>query len=120
MIVLPSFENQDFGQFIVAVYNLAIGLVGFAVFLQFTWAGLTYLLAAGNMAEVGKAKDKMRNAVVGAILLLSSYLILNVINPDLVNVKLFNLDDVSKNIKNSQPGNEVGNPRTGDQPSQNN
>ncbi|MEK7615982.1 MAG: hypothetical protein AAB420_02120 [Patescibacteria group bacterium] len=100
MAFLPTIEpGQNLGEFIAGVYNLAIGLVGLAVFIQFIRAGLTYLLAAGNAAEVNKGRDMMQNAILGAILLLSSYLILNVINPDLVNVNLFNLNEIKQQIR---------------------
>src|SRR3989344_3939847 len=99
MAVLPSFEeSQNIGQFIKSLYNLGIGLVGLAVFIQFFRAGLAYLFAAGNAGETSKAKEMMQNAVLGAILLLSSYLILNVINPDLVKTDIFNLDRIKEKI----------------------
>ncbi len=79
-------EGQDLGAFIDTIYTFAIAFVGIAVFIQFIRAGLIYLLSAGNASETGKAKSMMQNAVLGAILLLSSYLILYVINPDLVNI----------------------------------
>src|SRR3989338_8771646 len=99
MAVLPSFEDsENLGQFIKSLFNLGIGFVGLAVFIQFFRAGITYLMAAGNAGDTHHAKEMMQNAVLGAILLLSSYLILNVINPDLVRVDIFNLNDIANKI----------------------
>ncbi len=89
-ISLPTFSGT-FGDFIRQLYNFAIAMVGIAVFIQFLRAGFTYLYAAGNAGKTTDAKDMMQNAVLGAILLLSAYLILNVINPDLVSTGLFQL-----------------------------
>ncbi|MEK7583192.1 MAG: hypothetical protein AAB483_02210 [Patescibacteria group bacterium] len=99
MAVLPSFEEtENIGQFIKSLYNLGIGFVGLAVFIQFFRAGLSYLFAAGNAGETTKAREMMQNAVLGAILLLSSYLILNVINPDLVKTDVFDLNAIKEKM----------------------
>ena len=55
-----------------------------SVFFIFFYSGFLWLTAAGNTAKVGEARTQMTNAVFGAILLLSSYLILYTINPDFV------------------------------------
>lgn len=84
-VELPNIsQTQDLGQFISDVYAFAITIVGVLVFVVFLWAGWLYLTAAGNAGNVSKAKTMMTNAIVGAIILLSAYLILYVINPDLV------------------------------------
>jgi len=54
------------------------------VFVMFFYSGFLWLTAAGNTSRIGEAKGHMTNAVFGAILLLSSYLILYTINPDFV------------------------------------
>jgi len=41
------------------------------------------MTAAGNASKIKEAKDRMSNAVLGIVLLFSSFLILNTINPDL-------------------------------------
>ena len=95
-------ETKNLGELIVWIYNIAIGVVGLAVFIQFIHAGLLYIFAAGNASETVKAKGIMQNAVIGAILLLSSYLILNVISPDLLTVNIFNLDEIKQQIQKSK------------------
>ncbi len=102
--LLPRFsDGQSLGEFINNIYLVAISVVGVAVFVQFVIAGFTYLLAAGNVGEIGSAKEKMQNAVLGAILLLGSYLILNTINPDLTRTNIFNLDEIAKGIPTAGP-----------------
>ena len=118
-VSLPTFSaDQDFGGLIKNIYDIAIALVGLAVLVQFTIAGLIYMLAAGNAAEVSSATKKMQNAVLGAILLLSAYLILNVINPDLTRTDLFNLEQIKQQIKGTQPSIGPGTPRGGDYPTE--
>ena len=98
--IIPDFTQvDDFGQFIKTIYNLSIGLVGVAVFVQFLRAGIEYMLAAGNVGKVEQAKEYMTNAILGAVLLLSAYLILNEINPDLLSVSMFNKSYVVEQLK---------------------
>lgn len=57
------------------------GILGLGVFI---YGGLLYLTSAGNPARMADAKDKMFNAIIGIVIILASYLILNTINPQLV------------------------------------
>jgi len=82
---LPAFDSaQSLGGFISNIYSYAITIVGIAIFVRFLYAGFLYLTAAASPANISKARTMMLNAVVGAVLLFSAYLILYVINPDLV------------------------------------
>ena len=50
--------------------------------------GFEYITAGGNESTVGRAKTRITQALLGILLILGSYLILNTINPDLVNFDL--------------------------------
>lgn len=84
-VSLPEFsQTSDLPAFISSVYSFALTIVGIAVFIRILYAGFLWLTAAGNTAKAADARDKIKNAVIGAILLFAAYLILYVINPDLV------------------------------------
>jgi len=70
-------------QLIAFIYGFAIWIVGAVVFIQITRAGVMWLLAAGRPGPIGQAKSLITNAIFGLILLLSSVVILNTINPSL-------------------------------------
>lgn len=74
----------NLGQLIQQIFTWSLGILGISVFVMFFYSGFLWLTAAGNTSKIGEAKTHMTNAVFGAILLLSSYLILNTINPDFV------------------------------------
>lgn len=86
---IPGTEGLDpaegIPELIAFVYLIGLWLVGVAVFVQITIGGVRWLLSAGKPGEIEKAKSQITNAIFGLILLLSSYVILNTINPDLVN-----------------------------------
>ena len=50
-----------------------IGLAGSIAFLAFVYAGVTYLISAGDEKQVAKAKATMVNATIGLILILMAY-----------------------------------------------
>ena len=79
----PS-SSEGFGQLIEKIFRWALALVGLAVFVNFLWAGFLWFTAAGRAGQISEAKEKMTNAIIGAIIFLASYLILKTINPDLV------------------------------------
>jgi TRAP-type C4-dicarboxylate transport system permease small subunit len=84
-VTLPDLNStQDLGVFMQNIYSFSITIVGILIFVRFIWAGWIYLTAAGNSSKTSKANSMMWNAVIGAVLLFSAYLILYVINPDLV------------------------------------
>ncbi|MEX1064214.1 MAG: pilin [Candidatus Paceibacterota bacterium] len=92
---LPFLEADNLPGFVSSIYSFALTIVGIAVFVQILRAGFKWLTAAGNAGKAGEGKTMMTNAVIGAILLFASYLILFIINPDLVD-NTFNFNVPSK------------------------
>jgi len=74
-------------QYINYLFIFGLGLIAFLALGQMMIGGLTYILAAGNVAKVEDAKNTIQQALLGLGLLLVSYLLLYTINPDLVNLR---------------------------------
>ncbi len=85
---LPS---EGLPQYINYLFIFGLGIIAILALTQMMIGGLTYILAAGNVAKVEDAKDTIKQALIGLGLLLVSYLLLNTINPDLVNLRTPNL-----------------------------
>jgi hypothetical protein len=64
-------------------YEWGITIGGIATFFALVLAGFKYLTSAGNPSAMGQAVNQIQSALFGLILLLSSWLILNIINPEL-------------------------------------
>lgn len=85
----PSFTGTDLTdastlpELIKYFYEWGISLGGLAVFIALLIAGFQYLTSTGNVEAMRQARDKITSAFYGLILLLSSWLILNTINPEL-------------------------------------
>jgi len=93
---IPGAPNPDSGlpEYINYLFIFGLGAIAFLALAQMMIGGLTYILAAGNVAKVEDAKDTIRQALLGLGLLLVSYLLLRTINPDLVNLRNPNLTPV--------------------------
>jgi hypothetical protein len=70
--------------YITAIYNFALMIIGIICFGALVYGGFLYLTSAGNPARIKEAKDQIFSAILGLIILFSAYLILRTINPELV------------------------------------
>jgi len=69
-------------------YEWGIALGGLAAFIALIIAGFQYLTSMGDPGKIKEARDRISSAVLGLVLLLSSFLILNTINPELTTLKM--------------------------------
>lgn len=61
------------------VLSVALTIIGIAGFVMLIFGSMKYLLSGGNAQHVEKAKNTMTYAVVGLIVGLSSFIILNLV-----------------------------------------
>ena len=66
------------------IYNFALAIGGILAFVMLVIGGVRWLASAGAPAAIGTAKKQITTALLGLVLLLASYLILNTLNPELV------------------------------------
>lgn len=79
--------TTDLSTYLAGAIKLLIALgAGFAVLVAIV-GGTQYVAAGISPSAKSDAKDRIFNAFIGLALILVSYLILNTINPDLVNLK---------------------------------
>ena len=78
----------DLNKLIAWFYYFIIGIAGLSAFVMLVWGGVEWLTSAGDPSKIGDAKDKINSAIFGLLIILSSWLILQVINPDLTTLSL--------------------------------
>jgi len=76
--------------YLTIVYFWALGAVIFLSVLMLVWAGVEYTAIGFSEAVVASAKKKIMAAILGLIIAFTSWLLLRVINPDLVTPGLTN------------------------------
>ena len=77
---LPRCINQ--------VYVWSLGIGALLALLMTVLGGYYYMTSAGNAEQASKGTEMIWGAVIGLVLLFGAYLLLNTINPDLVNLKV--------------------------------
>jgi len=80
---LPS--NLSFNSLVTYLYYWGLGIGGLLAFIRLTIAGIQWGASAGNVGSVKNAQDTIVSTVFGIILLLGAWLLLNTINPQIVN-----------------------------------
>lgn len=70
-------------EYIGAIYNYLIGIVGIVAIVMIAVGGIIWLTAGGSSDRIGTAKEYIFGAILGLFLALGSYLILYTINPGL-------------------------------------
>jgi len=89
----PSFQNfsltldMPLNQIVAWFYYFIIEVAGLAAFVMLVTGGVKYLTSAGNPSAIGDAKDQIKSALLGLLIILGSWLILQVVNPELTILK---------------------------------
>jgi hypothetical protein len=85
MEAIPGFGRpKDFPTYLMSIYKFGLWAIGICALLMITIGGYMYLISAGNKASAETAKKVITDAIAGIILALVSWLLLYLINPDLV------------------------------------
>lgn len=79
--------GEGIAGYVNRLYIYALGLVGLTALGAMIFGGVLYTTSAGNPSLQGDAKKRINSALIGLGILLTSYLILYTINPDLVNLR---------------------------------
>lgn len=98
LVGIPGLSNPEdltLENYINALYILAISIAAFLAVVRLIMAGIKYILT-DVVPNKESAKKDIFNSLLGLLIILSAFLILNTINPQLTNLAaLSNIDTVS-------------------------
>ena len=77
-------ETKDIGDLILKYVNFALPYLALAAFVGFVYAGFLYVTAYGNEEQIQKSKKILIYAVVGLIVVILSYSIVQLFTEELV------------------------------------
>lgn len=71
----------------LAATRFMLGMVGSLALLAFVWGGFQMIMAAGDLAKVKKGRDSIMAAVIGLVVVFTSYILVQFIMESLLGVK---------------------------------
>lgn len=90
--------------YIQAVLNATMMIIVISAVFMISVGGFLYLTSAGNTSRAGQAKGIITDAIFGLILALVAYLVLYIINPDLLTLRINSLSPSSIPASSSPTG----------------
>jgi hypothetical protein len=76
--------------FLRDIYGLAIGAAAVVAVLQLMRAGFTMITSQGSALSNKESKERISNALIGLVLVLSPYIVFSIINPDILKLDFAN------------------------------
>jgi len=86
-------DTANLASLVNGFFKIALAVGAIAAVLRIAYAGYLYMGQSDMWSTKGKAKEIISDVILGLLLLLSIYLILNQINPDILNL------DALRNVK---------------------
>ncbi len=80
--------------YVSALYQLLIPAMAIVAVVMLMVGGLQYILSRGSANGVKLAKERIKNAVIGMVLLLSAYSLANLLDPSLTHIKQLRIPKV--------------------------
>jgi hypothetical protein len=91
------------GGWVESFYQFALMIAGVLAFGVIIYGGIRYMTSVGNPSGEEEAKQWIWAALTGVLLLAGAYIILNVINPQLLNLTLPKLSAISTTASVASP-----------------
>lgn len=110
-VITPVYTQTLLTDYIKYIFNFSLLIAGLVAFVAFILGGYKHLTSAGNPAKISDARDQITSAVIGLVILLSSFLILDTLNPQLTTLKLDEITVADKIIELYPNINQGGKPR---------
>jgi len=102
----PKCETDDNGnyqckvfwlsEYVINIYDYGVKIAGILAALVLMAGGILWLVSGGDSSKITQAKELIIGAISGLVILLSSYIILAQINPDLINFQPITLGRLEK------------------------
>src|SRR3989338_4635362 len=99
----PATGKTDLPTYLTGIFKVGVAGAGALAFLMIVWGGFTYL-STDVITGKEEGKARIERAVGGLILALTSYIILNTINPKLVELDLYFGDAARQADRAAAPG----------------
>lgn len=90
-------QPGGFATSVNTIYRVLVGAGAVLAVIMIMIAGVEFMTNRGSVSSNEKAKNHIRNAIFGLILVLAPTIVFSIINPDILNI------DLSKEFENLKP-----------------
>ena len=92
-------------RYIQAMYNYGLAIAGILAAIIMMAGGVIWLTSGGDSGKISQAKELITGSIAGIVILFSSWMILNTINPDLLKLNTIKTIAINKStLKDSDDG----------------
>lgn len=84
---VPTTISSGLPDYVKYVFNFSVVAIGIIILAVLVYSGVQYVYSAGNPAQLSDARKGVFYAILGALILLSSVILFNTINPELTTFK---------------------------------
>jgi len=85
-------------QYVSAIYRYALGIASIMAVVAVMVGGIMYLTSAGSAGRIGEAKKIIFGAISGLVIIIFSYVLLNLVNPELVKLTPIRVEAVIEEV----------------------
>ncbi len=89
-------SNNWLAEYIQALYQYGIGIIGILAVITMMVGGIIWVTAAGNDQHIADAKKWIGGSLMGVLIALTSYVILNMVNPALTELSPIKIRYIAK------------------------
>jgi len=101
---------QSIGEYIKAIYQFAVRAAAILAAIMIMIGGFLWMTAAGKPERIKNAQSYIFGAVIGLLLALGSYVLLQTVNPKLTNIEPIKVPLIKKEETKKEPNKmQVGN-----------
>lgn len=79
-------QATNFASYLQALFPFLLSIAAGLAFVMIVVGGILYMTSAGNPGAISSARDRIKAALIGLLIAVSSYLIINAINPNLLSL----------------------------------
>lgn len=95
---LRTIDVPWIAQYASGVYSYAVSIAGLLAGVMLVIGGFQYVTAGGDTGRVAKAKDRIKDAFIGLVLVFGAFLVLTTVNPSLVSLETLKIKTVKKQL----------------------
>jgi hypothetical protein len=99
----PNNTSTPPGAFVANIYQFALMIGGILAFGVVVYGGIRYMTSAGNPSGQSEAKEWIYAALIGLLLLVGAYFVLDVVNPQLLQLNLPTLNQATQTSPSNAP-----------------